>query len=148
MKSEYLDTGKLRYATLDLPLERIHPLAFKAALSAKCAGLQGKFREMHGRLFANQKALEPWSGHAEALGLDVTAFETCLASPEMTAAVRQDMAEARKAGFTGTPSFVLGLTDPDDPTKVKGLTTLRGAQAFDAFKTEIDKALADLESTD
>ena len=103
---------------------------------------------MHHRLFENQKALEPFTGHAEALGLEMKAFDKCFASPEMTAAVRKDMAEARKAGFTGTPSFVLGLTDPDDPTKVEGLTFIRGAQAFDAFKAEIDSALAELDPSD
>lgn len=138
----------MRYAWLDLPLPSIHPLAFKAALAADCAGEQGRFSEMHARLFENQKALEPWSGHAEALGLDVKRFEKCLEEPERTSAVRRDMAEARKAGFTGTPSFVLGRTDPDDPAKVEGLTFIRGAQAFDAFKAEIDAALADLETAD
>jgi protein-disulfide isomerase len=52
------------------------------------------------------------------------------------------MKEAQKVGITGTPGFVIGMTDPKDPEKVKGLTFLRGAQAFPAFKAEIDKALA------
>ncbi len=55
------------------------------------------------------------------------------------------MAEAGKAGATGTPSFVLAETDLADPSKVKGLAFLRGAQPFAAFQTEIDKALAGLE---
>ncbi len=103
---------------------------------------------MHHRLFANQRALEPWSDHAEAIGLDVEAFDTCLESAEVTAAIRRDMAEAAKAGATGTPSFVLGITNSEDPSKVEGLTFIRGAQAFAAFKTQIDNALADLESGD
>ena len=96
---------------------------------------------MHDRLFANSKALEPWNGHAEALGLDVPAFEQCMASGKYAKAVRRDMAEAAKAGATGTPSFVLGLTDPTDPKKIKGLTFIRGAQSFAKFKAEIDSAL-------
>jgi predicted DsbA family dithiol-disulfide isomerase len=98
--------------------------------------------QMHNRLFENQKALEPWSGHAQALGLDLVAFEACMEAGTHAAAIRADMAEARKAGATGTPSFVLGWTDPSDPTKVKGLTFLRGAQPFAAFQADIDKALA------
>ena len=65
---------------------------------------------MHDRLFQNQRALEPWSGHAAALGLDVARFDACMASGDYRAAVRKDMAEARrlpmplpKAGPT-TPS--------------------------------------------
>jgi len=103
---------------------------------------------MHHRLFANQRALEPWSGHAEALGLDVEAFTACLETDEMAAEVRRDMAEAAKAGATGTPSFVLGITNADDPSKVEGLAFLRGAQPFAAFKAQIDAALADLEADD
>ena len=97
---------------------------------------------MHDRLFANFRNLEPWSGHAEAIGLDAAAFASCLESGKHAEAVRADMAEARKAGASGTPSFVLAETDPADPTKVKALAFLRGAQPFAAFKAEIDKALA------
>ena len=97
---------------------------------------------MHDRLFQYQKALEPWSGHAEALGLDVAAFDECMSANRHAAAVRKDMAEAGKAGATGTPSSVLALTDPDDPTKVKGLTFIRGAQPYNSFKAQIDQALA------
>ena len=100
---------------------------------------------MHDRLFANQRALEPWTGHAEALGLDTAAFDSCLSSSKHAAAVRADMAEAGKAGATGTPSFVLAETDPGDPSKVKGIAFLRGAQPFAAFKAEIDKAMAALD---
>ncbi len=100
---------------------------------------------MHDRLFAFQKALEPWSGHADALGLDVAAFDGCLAAGTHANAVRADMAEARKAGATGTPSFILAKTDPADPSKVVGVAFLRGAQPFSAFKAEIDKALAELD---
>ena len=85
--------------------------------------------------------MEPWSAHAEALGLDVEKFESCLASGRHDSAIRKDMAEAAKAGATGTPAFVLALTDPDDPSKVKGLSTLRGALPFNSFKTQIDAEL-------
>lgn len=127
---------------LDFPLESIHRSAFKAAEAAHCAGDQGKYWEMHERLFANQRQLEPWLPHAKAIGLDVTAFETCLNSGKYAENVRQDMQEGRKGGATGTPSFILAATDPSDPSKVKGLAFIRGAQPFSQFKTAIDRALA------
>lgn len=96
---------------------------------------------MHDRLFENQRALEPWSGHAEALGLDVAQFDECMGSGKYAAAIRKDLAEADKVGATATPSFVLARTDPDDPTKVRGLTFIRGAQPFASFQTQIDSAL-------
>lgn len=142
IEKEYVETGKLRYATMDLPLD-MHKLAFKAAQASHCAQEQGKFWEMHDRLFANQQALEPWSSHAEALGLDVAQFDQCMSSGKYAEAVRSDMAEARKAGASGTPSFVLGMTDPEDPSKVKGIAFIRGALPFDRFKSEIDKALGE-----
>ncbi len=126
---------------LDLPLS-IHKNAFRAALATHCAEDQGKFWEMHDRLFANQAALEPLKGHAEALGLDVEAFESCMSSQKYADAVRIDMLQAAKSGATGTPSFVLGRTDAADPSKVKGITLIRGAQPFVSFKAAIDKALA------
>ena len=133
----------MRYVVLDMPLEAIHPSAFKASEATHCAQEQDKFWEMHDRLFAHQRNLEPWKAHAEALNLDVDKFETCLKSDQYAAAIRKDMAEGQKAGVRGTPSFVLARTDPDDVSKVKGLVFIRGAQGFDQFKAQIDKALAD-----
>jgi protein-disulfide isomerase len=129
---------------MDMPLP-IHKDAFRAALATHCAEDQGKFWEMHDLLFANQRAIEPLKAHAETLGLDVVAFESCMASEKYAEAVRKDMAEAQKAGASGTPSFVLGRTDAADPTKVKGISFIRGAQQFPAFKAEIEKALAEVE---
>ena len=137
-----MKTGKIRYALLDLPLERIHKDAFKASEATHCAKDQGKYWEMHHRLFENQKALKPWSSHAEAIGLDAGAFDECMTSGKHAKDIRAFMKEAQKVGITGTPGFVLGVTDPKDPSKVKGLTFLRGAQAFAAFKTQIDSALS------
>ena len=142
IKKEYIETGKLRYVALDLPLERIHKLAFKAAEATHCAQEQGKYWKMHDRLFQNQRALEPWGSHAEALGLDVVRFDRCLNSGKFAEAIRRDMAEAVKARATATPSFVLGVADSSDSTKVKGLTFIRGAQPYSRFKAAIDAALS------
>jgi hypothetical protein len=105
-------TGQAGYAASD-PQD-----AFRAALATHCAEEQGKFWEMHDRLFANQRAIEPLKGHAEALGLEVVAFESCMASEKYGEAVKKDMAEAQKAGVSGTPSYS-GAHRSGDPTKVK-----------------------------
>ena len=111
----------------------MHVKAFDAAEATRCAGDQGKFWEMHDRLFSNQQALKPWTGHAEAIGLKVSLFDE---------AIRADMKDGQKAGFSDTPSFMLTVTDPKDPKKVKGLTAIVGAQPYEKFKSEIEKALA------
>ena len=138
---EYVSTGKLKHVFMDLPLENIHKIAFKAAEAAHCAGEQGKYWEMHDRLFENQNKLQPFASHAEVLGLDVTKFEECVNSGRQAAAIRQDMAEAQKAGVTGTPTFFLAYTDPKS-SKVKTVRRLTGAQPYATFKMEIDKLLA------
>ncbi len=142
IQKEYVETGKVRYVLVDMPLA-MHRLAFKAAEATHCAAEQDQYWEMHDRLFDNQRALEPWSGHAEALGLDGDAFTACLESGKYAKEIRDDMQLAAKAGVRGTPGFLLARTDPDNPTKVKGITSLRGAQPFASFKAQIDKALAE-----
>jgi protein-disulfide isomerase len=109
---------------------------------ANCAGDQGKYWEMHDRLYANQKSLEPWTAHAEAIGLDMGKFQDCLNGGNHAEEVRKDMAEAQKAGVTGTPAFFLAYTDPSS-SKVKTVTGMKGAQPFAAFKAAIDKLLAE-----
>ncbi len=137
---EYVATGKIKYVLLDLPLESIHPFAFKAAEAAYCAGEQGKYWEMHDRLFANQQTLDSWNAHAEAVGLDVARFESCLSSDKTAADIRRDMMQAQAAGVTGTPGFFLAATDPAR-NKVKTLRSIKGAQPYAAFKAQIDALL-------
>ena len=141
IQKDYDATGKLRYVVLDLPLESIHKNAFKAAVVANCAGEQGKYWEMHDRLFSNQPSLDAWNAHAEAVGLDITRFEACLNGGKQDAEIRRDMAQAQIAGLTGTPGFLLAVAEPG-PNKVKTLRTISGAQPYQAFKTQIDALLA------
>ena len=125
-----------------MPLESIHKFAFKAAEAVNCAGAQGKYWEMHDRLFESQKTLEPWAPHAEAVGIDVAKYEECLNSGKYANEVRRDMDEARKAGVTGTPAFFFAVTDPAG-SKIKTIARLSGAQPYAAFKAEIDRLLAE-----
>jgi protein-disulfide isomerase len=126
---------------MDFPLESIHKSAFKAAEAARCAGEQGKFWEMHQRLFINQSSLDSWKVHAQAVRLDVAKFEGCLSAGKYAEAIRKDAAEGAKAGVTGTPLFFLAYTDPTS-SKVKTVARLSGAQPFAAFKAQIDQLLA------
>jgi len=130
----------MRTVFMNMPLESIHKFAFKAAQAASCAGAEGKFWEMHDRLFANQQAFEPWTAHADAVGIDATKFDACLASGKFDAEIRRQMAEGRKAGLTGTPAFMIGRAEPGGNT-VKILAVLKGARSFDDFKTEVERVL-------
>ncbi|HLD12784.1 MAG TPA: thioredoxin domain-containing protein [Candidatus Nanoarchaeia archaeon] len=54
IKQNYIDTGKVRYVFKDFPLP-FHSEADEASLAAECAGEQGKYYEMHEKLFENQQ---------------------------------------------------------------------------------------------
>lgn len=139
---EYISTGKVRYVFRNLPLESIHPQAFKAHEAALCAGEQGKYWEMHHQLFANQKALQPDAlvNHARAAGADVPRFQQCLTSGRFASRIREDISDAARAGASGTPTFFIGLTAPGD-TRVKTLRVIRGAMPYGAFKEALDSLL-------
>lgn len=133
----------MKYVFRDLPLASIHKNAFKAAEAAHCAGEQKKCWEMHDRLFENQKSLEPamLTAHAAAIGLETKTFQACLDSGKYAAEIRKDIAEAGKYGIAGTPTSVIGLTQPND-SKIKVLRVIRGAQGYNAFKAALDELLA------
>jgi protein-disulfide isomerase len=93
------------------PLTSIHPNALPASKAAVAAGKQGKFWEMHAKLFGNQRELSPdnYKKWAEELKLDMARFEKDLASPDVQGAIDKDGQEARAADVTGTPTiFVNG----------------------------------------
>jgi protein-disulfide isomerase len=140
---QYIDSGKIRYAILDMPLE-MHKAAFKAAEASHCAKEQGKFWEMHQSMLFDQKTLDALNPHAESIGLDMARFDSCLKTNKYADAVRKDMTLASALGVSGTPSFILALTDSRDPSKVKGISLIRGARPFESFKQAIDQALADI----
>jgi protein-disulfide isomerase len=139
IEREYVKSGKVRYAILDLPLA-MHRYAPKAAEAAHCAAEQGKFWEMHDALFADQGALatEDLRQRAAALGIDTAAFDACLQSGTYAARVADGAAEAARLGVTGTPTFLIGRTAGD---KVTDIRVIRGAQPFASFKSGIDGLL-------
>ncbi len=141
--ADYVKTGKVKYVFRDSPIESIHPQAFKAAEAARCAGEQGKYWEMHDQIFANQKAMAPTDlvNHAQALGGDLARFQQCLDSGKYAAKVRADLADSQKAGVTGTPTFFLGLTEPN-ASPVKAARKIVGAQPYGTLKEAIDSLLA------
>jgi protein-disulfide isomerase len=124
---------KVRIVFKDYPLPN-HAEAPKAAEAAHCAGEQGKFWEMHDRLFANQQALQlpMLKQQATALGLDMSAFNQCLDSGKHASRVAENMKEAESLGVSSTPTLY-----------VNGRPVV-GAQPFELFKAVIDEELARL----
>jgi protein-disulfide isomerase len=141
IRTDYVDTGKIKYVFRDLPLS-FHKQAFKAAEAAHCAGAQGKFWEMHDTLFQNQSALAPeqLAAHAKTIGVDDAQFQQCLDSGKFAADINKDIADAGAAGITGTPTFLVGVIQPGDG-RVKVVKKLVGAKPYADFKAAIDAAL-------
>lgn len=143
LEQNYVKRGKVKFVLRDLPLESIHPMAFKAAEASHCAGDQGKYWEMHDRLFASQNAIarKDLSAHAQAIGLDVAAFDKCVDSGKSAMRIRKDVSDSQKAGVRGTPTFFMGLTDPNSG-QIKAVRVLRGAQPYETFREALDALLA------
>jgi protein-disulfide isomerase len=134
----FVQTGQVLVAFRQLPLEAIHPFAMKAAEASECAAREGKFWEMHDRLFETPKTLDEDSvrKYALAIGLQSSAFDRCLKG-DRTAKIRADLQAAKVLGIEGTPSFLIGRLGPGGEVEVK--VRLNGAQPFERFKAEIDK---------
>lgn len=140
---DYVKTGKIRYAMRNFPLESIHPNAEKAAEAAECAGDQGKYWEMHERLFKNQNQLDikELPAHALVVGVDQAKFQDCMSTGKFTAKVKADIADGGKLNVRGTPTFFFGYPDPKDPSKLNAVKLLSGAQPLNAFKDVLDALL-------
>jgi protein-disulfide isomerase len=142
IEREYIRTGKVRYAFRHYPMDALHPNASKAAHAAGCAAEQGKFWEMHARLFGHQQVLDEKAlpGHAKAVRLDLGRFQSCLAAGAQGFQVQKDMAEASRARVRGTPTMFLGRTQPGSE-EVKVVDVVMGAQPYLAFKMAIERLL-------
>jgi protein-disulfide isomerase len=141
IRERYIVPGTVRYVFRHFPLDDAHPKAFKAAEAAECANQQGKFWEMHARLFANQQSLDPADllEHAGVLGLDRTAFEKCLGGAAKSK-IKRDFNDGVKAGVGGTPTFLIGTPDKDG--KVRVVKALSGTQTTESFTAAVDQVLA------
>ena len=134
LKKNYIDTGKLRFVSRDLPLD-FHPNAMQAANAGRCAGEQGQFWAIRDRMNSNPEKLDMNSllSYAQDLKLNVNAFRSCVESQKYKNAIQSDMQTAQQIGANGTPSFVLGKTTPDG---VDGELVI-GAMPYDVFDQKL-----------
>ncbi len=99
----------LRYVFRHLPLVDVHEHAELAAEASEVASAEGKFWEMHDRLFAHSTELryDDLLRHAEAIGLDVDRFAESLDSRRYSLRVTRDVESADASGVAGTPTFFI-----------------------------------------
>lgn len=138
LKQAYIDTGKVRWVVLDMPLS-FHKEAQLASMAAHCAGEQDKFWEIRALFFENQKNLqmEDISRYAQQAGIEAETFNQCINSNRYQDVIQRDISEAAKQRITGTPTFVVARSTPD---VVNGKRII-GAQHYNVFSNEIEALL-------
>jgi protein-disulfide isomerase len=132
---DFVETGKAsltfkQFAFLGQP-------SIDAAEASLCAEEQGEFWRYHDILFANQAegdrsafSNERLVAFADALGLNVGEFESCLKDHRYLDRVRQEYNDGKALEVSSTPTFL-----------INGKLIL-GAQPYEVFQAEIEAALA------
>jgi protein-disulfide isomerase len=140
---EFVEAGKIRYVMREFPLTAIHPQARRASQAALCAGKQDKYWDMRARILKNRDKLgdEDLTAYAQATGVDMEQWAGCLETNLYAEKVEADLKDGARLGIQGTPAFVLGLTDPGDPDKIRAMNLIEGAYPFEAFEQAINDLL-------
>jgi protein-disulfide isomerase len=138
IKTNFIDTGKVRYISRDFPLP-FHENARRSATAARCAAEQGKFWELRHTMIVNADQLQAdkLGGYAKSASMDVPKFQACVDSDKYRAAIDKDIAEGSAAGVNGTPSFVLGRVENG---KLQGVRMV-GAMPYAQFEAKIQDML-------
>lgn len=133
---------KIRFVFRNFPLTSIHSNAKAAAAAAEAAGLQGKYWEMHDKIYENQsdwsslsesQRVDFFTGYAKNLGLDTAKFSSDIASKNISDKISYDLALGQKAKVEGTPTFYL------DGTKLDPSVWGDDAKLKDAIEKELSK---------
>lgn len=119
LRRDYAREGQVRFLFYDFPLSE-QSNAIPAALAARCAGAQGRFWEMHGVLFSNQRAWAAdqspearFADYAKQAGLDVGEFNDCYSGRRFMREIFASRGYGRQLGVGGTPTvFVNGEKAP------------------------------------
>lgn len=136
IEREYVNTGKVRVAYLNLPISS-HRNAQPAHEVAMCAAEQGAFWPVADALFATQ---DRWKSRAEPepffdslavrLVADDARYRQCMASGVTRPLIEADVARVSRLGVGSTPTFIIGQQ------------MVIGAQPIATFRRALDAALA------
>ncbi len=115
----------------NLPLQQLHPHAYKAAIASECARNQGKYLEFIIKALKTSSPLteDKLKDIAKALNLNMDKFNKCLDNEETKSRVDKDISLATALGISGTPTFI--IQDQVLPGYVK----------WDDFKNIVDDEL-------
>jgi protein-disulfide isomerase len=135
LKTDYIQTGKVKYVFRDFPLN-IHPKAQYAHYAAECAKEQSKYWEMHDILFEKQKEwseaedlVETFTLYAGEIKLNTVNFKNCMTSETYKDEVAKDREDGISYGVKGTPTIII------NGNIVKGIST------YEQLKQLLEKEL-------
>lgn len=120
VKEKYKD--QVRFQVRNFPITSGHKFAMQAAKNAEAAARQGKFWEMHDKIFEGQKTWEQtpdpqsyFDQYAESIGLDMTKFNADRISSDVNDVVNKDLKDVQALGGTGTPTFAINGKKVENP---------------------------------
>jgi len=139
VRTRLINTGQVRYRLFDFQVNSSHRNSPSASMAAACASDQGKFWEMHDKLFAGQNEWSTFATssprsefekYARELGLDVKAWGQCYDTAKYKGRLAANAEEAGRRKVQGTPTFIIGDK------------MLSGLQPYDVLKKLVDSARA------
>ena len=141
VKEMYKD--QVRFQIRNFPITSGHQFAMQAARAAEAAALQGKFWEMHDKIFEGQKTWERtqnpgsyFDEYAESIGLDMEKYRADRDGSYVSSIINKDLADVQALGGTGTPTFAVNGEKIENP-----------GPSVEALSKMIDDALAEAESS-
>ncbi len=139
VRKNLVETGLARYTFYDFPLLNAHQNTIPASMAAACADDQGKFWELHDKIFEGQFE---WNGqatgnprgvistYAQKLGLDMKKWDACMDAGTHTDRIKANYALGVTKQVGSTPTFFINGQ------------MLRGAANYDDIKAAVDAANA------
>ena len=150
VRKRLADAGQVSIRFYDFPLDQ-HRNSVLASLSAACAADQNKFWEMHDRIFAgqdawatrpgesdasaNRRAHRLFTEYARALGLNESAWSTCVAEQRHLERIRANRQLGIQRHVRSTPTFIVGNQ------------MVPGALSYDALKRLVDQNMTRRDTT-
>jgi protein-disulfide isomerase len=139
LKREFVDNGKVRYVFRHFPLETIHPYAGHAAAAAVCGAKQGKFWEVHDRLFENQEMLRAGKIVDAMAGSELAFSELNECLEEFgPSRVAEDREQGIRLQVNATPTLFVGQVKNG---KVHLSTRINGAANLGELRKVLSEAL-------
>ena len=137
----YFSTGRAFFVFKHAPMESRHPAGLRASQIAECARDSGRFWQLHDIFFeaGKTRALDRVVEDPGKLGVTRARLDECRSDPKSLAKVREDLAEARALGVSGTPTFMIGVVDGSERLIVRSV--LVGAKPATEFRAALDAVI-------